>query len=178
MTKKEKSAKKIRPMLIVEIAFLVFLAIGAIICFNGMFKGWHIFTEKRIETLEEIFDADFSDDTEFEYYSYVYQFQGGETHILYIKNIDDPEKFYFDNFDSENPILIADIKNSKVIENEIYTELGVEDFFERSSTYNQPWRNGERSVDFIYRIYSKKYLLDIYFSQNSDGKYDAKLINI
>ncbi|MDE6595843.1 MAG: hypothetical protein K2K44_07535 [Oscillospiraceae bacterium] len=176
MTKKEKSAKKIRPMLIVEIAFLVLLAIGAIICFNGMFKVWHIFTEKRIKTLEEIFDADFSDDTEFEYYSYIYQFQGGETHTLYIKNIANPESFCRSCMNM--PIeFMADIKNAEAIEYGDYTEEAAENHIKKLSAEEINWRKKKRFADFLCICKSKGYQsVYLYFSKNTVGGYDVKIM--
>ena len=176
MTKKEKSAKKLRPMLIVEIAFLVFLAIGAVICFNGMFKVWHVFTKSRIEKLEEIFDADFSDDTEFEYYSYVYQFQGGETHTLYIKNIADPESFCRSCMNM--PIeFMADIKNTETIEYGDYTKETAEKHIKNLSAEEINWRKEKRFSDFLCICKSEGYQsVYLYFAKNTDSSYDVKIM--
>lgn len=163
-------------MLIVEIAFLVLLAIGAVICFNGMFKFWHIFTEKRIETLEEIFNADFYDDTEFEYYSYVYQFQGGETHILYIKNIADPESFCRSCINM--PIeFMADIKNAEAIEYGDYTKETAKKHIKNLSSEEIKWRKKKRFADFLCVCKSEGYKsVYLYFSKNNDSGYDVKIM--
>lgn len=171
MTKK----RKIRPMLIVEIAFLVFLAVGAVICFSDMFKVWHIFTEKRIETLEEIFDTNFPDNTEFEYYSYVYQFQAGEAHNLYIKNIADPESFCRNC--TNMPIeFMANIKNAKAIEYGDYTEEAAEKHIKRLLAEEINWHKEKRFADFLCICKSDGYQnVYLYFSKNKDGRYDVKM---
>lgn len=177
MTKKEKSPKKLRPMQIIEFAFLVFIAGSIVSGFNDMFKVWHIFTENRIEKLEEIFDADFPDNTEFEFYSYIYQFQGGETHALYIKSIADPEKFCRNCINAPIEFML-DIKNAEAIEYGNHTAEEAAYRIEELSAEKIGWRKEERFADFFCICKPKgNRRIYFYFSKSNDGGYDVKIMS-
>ncbi len=176
MTKKEKSPKKLRPIQLVEIALLVFIAGSIVSGFNDMFKVWHIFTKNRIEKLEEFFDADFPNNTEFEFYGYIYQFQGGETHVLYIKNIADPESFCRNCINVPIEFML-DIKNAEAIEYGDYTPEAAAYHIENFSAEKIDWRKEKRFADFFCICKPKGHQsIYLYFSKNKDVGYDVKIM--
>ncbi len=168
----------------------IILPIAAVIVFAVAFvvvhgvratKTWSTFSEKRIEKLEEIFNADFPENAEFEFYSDKFWIGGyGDIHTLtlYIKNINDPESFCRNNFNtSVSFTFMADIKNSEVIVNEFYSELGVEEFLKKDK---ENWITEERPVDFFGHAINhisedSWYMTEIYFLPNADGSYDVKI---
>lgn len=167
----------------------IILPIAAVIVFAVTFvtvhgvrmtKTWSAFSEKRIEKLEEIFNANFPENAEFEFYSDKFWIGGyGDIHTLYIKNIADPESFCRNNFNtSVSFTFMADIKNSEVIINEVYSELGVEEFLKKDK---ENWITEERTVDYfgyaINRISEDSvYFVEMFFSPDGSGNYDVKLI--
>lgn len=172
----------ILPIIAVIVAAITYMNVHSIV----FTKTWPTFSEKRVEKLEEVFNADFPDNAEFEVYSAEFVFfcdyfriMGGDyTHTLYIKNIADPEDFCRNNFNtSVSFTFMADIKNSKVLENTLYSEYGVELFFKRDK---ENWLKEERTVDFFGHAINHIsedtwYMTEIYFSPNANGSYDAKL---
>lgn len=165
----------ILPVIAIVLAAITFVVVRDV----RVTKTWRTFSEKRVEKLEEIFGADFPDNTEFEYYSDNFRIQGGgDMHTLYVKNIADPEDFCRNNFNtSVGFTFMADIENSKVLENAFYSEYGVKEFLKKDK---ESWRSKECSVDFfghaINHISSVDcYMMDIYFSPNDNGSYDVKL---
>lgn len=172
----------ILPIIAAIVAAITYLNVHSMV----LTKTWRTFSEKRIEKLEEVFNADFPDNAEFEVYSTEFMFfcdyfriMGGDyTHTLYVKNIADPESFCRNNFNaSVSFTFMADIKNSKVLENTLYSEYGVELFFKRDK---ENWLKEERTVDFFGHAINHIsedtwYMTEIYFSPNANGSYDAKL---
>ncbi len=72
---------------------------------------------------------------------------------------------------------MADIKNSEVIVNEFYSELGVEEFLKKDK---ENWITEERPVDFFGHAINhisedSWYMTEIYFLPNADGSYDVKI---
>ena len=190
MTKKEK--KRIKTIILRSCVigfFVIFLAV-CIIGWHGslQIKSWHIFTNSRIEKLEEFYEIDFPEDTEFSSYSAVWIFTDifrtvSVKHTLYIKDVADPEKFCREIFNEQIKImLMADIKNAVVIENNSYSERGVEWELNKYSAHKESWRTGQRSVDFWCRALCSKpksehqsLVYEICFSQNDNGGYDVKI---
>lgn len=180
MTKKKKVHILciILPIIAVIVAAITFVTVNGV----RVTKTWFTFSEKRIEKLEEIFNADFPDDAEFEIYSDNFWIQGGgDIHTLYIKNIADPKDFCRNNFDtSVSFTFMADIKNAEVLENKFFSELGVEEFLKKDK---EIWLKEERTVDFWgYAInhiseYSC-YMVEIYFFLNDSGSYDVKIFMV
>jgi len=143
-------------------------------------KTWSKFSEKRIEKLEEIFSANFPENAEFEFYSSKFWIGGyGDIHTIYIKNIADPESFCRNNFNtSVSFTFMADIKNSEVIVNEFYSEIGVEEFLKKDK---ENWITEERTVDFLGHAINhisedSFYIVEMFFSPDGSGNYDVKLI--
>ncbi|MDE6710714.1 MAG: hypothetical protein K2J76_09535 [Oscillospiraceae bacterium] len=166
----------ILPVIAIVLAAITFVVVHGV----RVTKTWRTFSEKRVEKLEDIFNADFPDDAEFEYYSDKFRIPGGghNIHTLYIKNIVDPESFCRNNFDtSVSFTFMADIKNAEVIENKIFSERGAEEFLKWGK---ESWIKEERSVDFLCRAinqiseHSYDYV-EIYFFSNDMGSYDVKL---
>ncbi len=168
----------------------IILPIAAVIAFAVAFvvvhgvratKTWSTFSEKRIEKLEEIFNADFPENAEFEFYSDKFLIGYGDIHTLtlYIKNIDDPESFCRNNFNtSVSFTFMADIKNSEVIVNEFYSEAGVEMFLKKDK---ENWITEERAVDYFGHAINhisedSLYFVEMFFSPDGSGNYDVKLI--
>lgn len=89
--KRKKRASR-QKWLAVILLILVF-AVPAFVIFGKSYASWHFFTKSRIKELEQIFSADFPEDTVFERYKKVYAFQEGEYHTLYITGIDSPKDF-------------------------------------------------------------------------------------
>lgn len=172
----------ILPIIAVVVAVITYLNVHSMV----LTKNWRTFSEKRVEKLEEVFNADFPDDAEFEIYSVEFAFfcdyfriRGGDVmHTLYVKNIADPEDFCRNNFDtSVSFTFMADIKNAEVLENKFFSERGVEEFFKKDK---ENWLKEERTVDFfghaINRISEDTwYMTEIYFFPNADGSYDVKI---
>lgn len=189
MTKKEKKRVKIIILKRFVIAVVVLIFAVCIIGLLGSLKikSWHIFTNSRIEKLEEIYNADFPEDMKFSYYSAVWRYYVFDTisinHTLYIKDVDDPEKFCRETFNAPIKImLMADIKNAVVIENNSYTEYGAECELNKYSAHKEDWRTGQRSVDFWCREFCSEpsnghdfVVYEIFFSQNDSGDYDVKI---
>ena len=184
MAEKKKIHKLyiILPIIAVIVAAITYLNVRSVI----LTKTWRTFSEKRVEKLEEVFNADFPDNAEFEIYSIEFKFfcdyfriRGGDyTHTLYVKNISDPEDFCRNNFGtSVSFTFMADLKNVEVIENKLFSERGVEEFFKKDKVN---WLKEERSADFFGHAINHIsddtwYMVEIYFSSNADGNYDAKL---
>lgn len=172
----------ILPIIAVIVAAITYLNVRSVI----LTKTWRTFSEKRVEKLEEVFNADFPDNAEFEVYSTKFMFfcdyfriRGGDyTHTLYVKNIANPESFCRDNFsESVDFTFMADIKNAEVIENKHFSERGVEEFFKKDK---ENWLKEERSVDFFGHAINHIsddtfYMAEIYFFPNADGSYDVKI---
>lgn len=189
MTKKEKKRIKTIILRTCVIGFVVLFVAVCIIGWHGSLpiKNWHIFTNNRIEKLEEIYEIDFPDDTEFSSYSMVWIFMDlfeslGFTNTLYIKVVADPETFCRENLNAPIKIMVmADLKNAKVLENNSYSEKYAETVAKYSDK-NEKWRIGERHVDFFCRALCSEpksehqsLLYEIYFSQNDGGGYDVKI---
>lgn len=189
MTKKEKKRVK---TIILRWCVIGFVVIFSAVCFIGMYgslqiKSWHIFTDSRVEKLEEIYEIDFPDDTEFSSYSMVWIFMDlfeslSFTNTLYIKDVADPETFCRENLNAPIKIMVmADLKNAKVLENNSYSEEYAETVAKYSDK-NEKWSIGERRVDFFCRALCSEpksehqsLLYEIYFSQNDGGGYDVKI---
>lgn len=174
MTKKEKKRLKTIILRTCIIGFVVLFVVVCIIGWHGslLIKSWHIFTSSRIEKLEEIYIADFPEDTQFSYYKAVWEFTDiFDTlliqHTLYIKDVDDPETFCREKL-SFKIWYMADIKNSKVIEHNNANDQVAENEMPRYD-----------NMDFVCSGYTedpKLVFCDVYFFQNSDGSYNAELI--
>lgn len=174
MTKKEKKRIKTIILRTCVIGFVVLFVAVCIIGWHGSLpiKNWHIFTNNRIEKLEEIYEIDFPDDTEFSSYSMVWIFMDlfeslGFTNTLYIKDVADPETFCREKL-SFKIWYMADIKNSKVIEHNNANDQVAENEMQRYA-----------NMDFVCSGYTENPELvfcDVYFFQNSDGGYNAELI--
>lgn len=126
----------ILPIIAVIVAAITYLNVRSVI----LTKTWRKFSEKRVEKLEEVFNADFPDDAEFEIYSAEFMFfcdylrlrYRDYSHTLYVKNIADPESFCRKNFGtSVSFTFMADLKNAEVLENKFFSEKGVELFFKK-----------------------------------------------
>lgn len=189
MTKKEKKRLKTRILRGSLIAFFVLIIAVCIIGWRGslQIKSWHTFTSVRVKMLEETYEVDFPDGTEFSYYSGVWDFLDffrsvGFKHTLYIKDVPDPEKFCREVFGSSKKIMfMADLKNAKVLENNSYKEKYAEEVA-NNSDLKEKWSIGERPVDFFCRAWCGEpksehdsLLYEIYFSQNDGGGYDVKI---
>lgn len=189
MSKKEK--KRIKT-LILRWTLIAAVALIFAVCIIGLhgslqIKSWHIFTKSRIEKLEETYEIDFPDGTEFSYYSGVWNFIDffrslGFKYTLYIRDVSDPEKFCREVFGSSKKIMfMADLKNAKVLENNSYKEKYAEEVANNSDK-KEKWSIGERPVAFFCRALCSEpksehdsLLYEIYFSQNDDGGYDVKI---
>lgn len=183
MTKKEK--KRLKTLILRRTLIAVVVLILAV-CIIGLLgslkiKSWHIFTNSRIEKLEEIYNADFPEDMKFSYYSAVWEYYVFDTisinHTLYIKDVSDPEKFCREIFNESTEIgFIADYKNARVVENNYYNEKYAETI--ANSAKNEKWSIGERPVDFFCIVICRKpefAAYNIYFSPNDSGGYDVKI---
>lgn len=189
MTKKEK--KRVKTVILrwcLIVFFVIFFAL-CIMGYNGslQIKNWYIFTDSRVDKLEEIYEIDFTDDTEFSHYSRVWRFMDlfkslGFKNTLYIKDVPDPEKFCRENLNTPIKImLMADLKNAQVLENNSFSE----EYAETVAAYsdkNEKWSIGERRVDFFCRAFCSEpksehesLAYEIYFSPNDDGNYDVKI---
>ena len=155
-------------------ATVVFIFIIPAVFIYSMFsKTWRIFTEKRIETLETIFQTDFPDDTDFVKYWRLNGMDGGAD-WLYINGISDPEDFCRScvNIPIE---FMADIKNANVIEYGDFSEDEAVHEIEYLSRQKTIWNNGERYTDFFCIFQSDGYrTMSLYFSKNNDSGYDVK----
>lgn len=187
MTKKEK--KRIKTIILRSCViglFVIFLAV-CIIGWHGslQIKSWHIFTNSRIEKLEEFYEIDFPEDTEFSSYNAVWIFTDifrtvSVKHTLYIKDVADPEKFCLENFSEATEIMyMADLKNSRILKNDCYSEEYGKTIANNSDK-NEKWSIGERHVDFFCHAYCSEpkincKIYDIYFSANDNGGYDVKM---
>lgn len=189
MAKKEKKRIKTIILRTCVIGFVVLFVAVCIIGWHGslQIKSWYIFTDSRVEKLEEIYEIDFPDDTEFSSYSMVWKFMDlfesrGFTNTLYIKDVPEPERFCRETFKAPTKIMVmADLKNAKVLENNSYSEEYAETVAKYSDK-NEKWSIGERRVDFFCRVLCSKpksehqsLLYEIYFSQNDGGGYDVKI---
>lgn len=174
MTKKEKKRVKTIILRWCVIGFFVLVLAFCIIGLIGslQIKSRHIFTNGSIKKLEEIYNADFPEDTKFSYYKAVWNYDGvydtiSIDHTLYIKNVADPESFCRENL-SFKIAYMADIKNSKVIEHYTVNDRFAEDEMQRYA-----------NMDFICRGYTydpNLVFCNAYFFQNVDGSYSAELI--
>ena len=174
MTKKEKKRVKTIILRSCIIGFVVIILAVCIIGWHGslQIKSWHIFTNSRIEKLEGIYNADFPEDMKFSYYNAVWNFVDifdtvSINHTLYIKDVADPKRFCRENL-SFNIVYMADIKNSVVIEHNDANDQVAEKEMQRYA-----------NMDFICHGYDENpeiIFCDVYFFQNSNGGYDAKLI--
>lgn len=158
-------------------ATVVFIfIIPTVFMYLMFFKTWHIFTEKRIETLEEVFQTDFPDGTDFIKYKRINGMDGG-VDWLYINGIFDPEEFCRScvNIPIE---FMADIKKAKVIECADYPEdtaAYYANYIERLSSEKIRWDSEERYTDFFCAFQSEgHYEMSLYFSKNNNGGYDVK----
>lgn len=153
-------------------AVFIFI-IPTVFMYLMLFKTWHIFTEKRIETLETIFQTDFPDGTDFIKYKRINGMDGGAD-WLFISGISDPEEFCRSCVNIPIEFML-DIKNANVIEygdySEDYADLQIKYFLNRKTS----WDNGERYTDFFCIFQSDGYRgMSLYFSKNNDGGYDVK----
>lgn len=187
MTKKEKKRVKTIILRSCIIAFIVIFLIVDIIGIIGhlQIKSWHIFTNSRIEQLEEIYNADFPEDMKFSHYNAVWRFAPifdtlSIDHTLYIKDVADPEKFCLENFNESTEIMyMADLKNSRILKNDCYSEKYGETIANNSDK-NEKWNIGERHVDFFCHAFCSEpkincKIYNIYFSANDSGGYDVKM---
>lgn len=157
-------------------ATIVFIfIIPTIFMYLMFFKTWHIFTEKRIAALEEIFQTDFPDNTDFKSYLRLNGMDGGAD-WLYISGISDPEDFCRScvNIPIE---FMADIKNAKVIEYGSYTEDAAAHQIEYFTKEKTRWKNDEKRYIVFFCIFqSEGYRgMSLYFSKNNDSGYDVKM---
>ncbi len=103
-------------------------------------------------------------------------------HTLYIKDVADPEKFCLENFNESTEIMyMADLKNSRILKNDCYSEWYGETIANNSDK-NEKWNIGERHVDFFCHAFCSEpksehdsLAYEIYFSQNDNGGYDVKI---
>lgn len=172
----------ILPIIAVIVAAITYLNVRSVI----LTKTWRTFSEKRVEKLEEVFNAEFPDNAEFEGYSAEFMFFcdylrlrcRDYSHTLYVKNIADPESFCRNNFGtSVSFTFMADLKNAEVPENKFFSEKGVELFFKKDT---ENWLKEERPVDFFGHAINhisedSWYMTEIYFMPNADGSYDVKI---
>ena len=174
MTKKEKKRVKTIILRTCVIGFFVLFVAVCIVGWHGslQIKSRHFFTNGSIKKLEEIYNADFPEDTKFSYYKAVWKFADifdtvSIQHTLYIKDVDNPETFCRENL-SFKILYMADIKNSKVIEHAYANDQVAEDEMLRYA-----------NMDFVCSGYTedpKLVFCDVYFFQNSDGSYNGELI--
>lgn len=190
MTKKEKKRAKTIILRSCIIGFLLIFLVVCIIGWHGslQIKSWHIFTNSRIEKLEEFYEIDFPEDTEFSSYNAVWNFTDifrtiSVKHTLYIKDVSDPERFCREIFNAPIKImLMADIKNSVVIENDSYSERGAEWELNKYSAHKEAWSLGQRSVDFYCEAFCSEpksehisLIYEVCFSRNDNDGYDVKI---
>lgn len=168
----DKAKKKpSRSAVIAVVALICLIIVPAVIMFNDVYKSWHIFTDKRVEKLEQTFGASFPKDVEFEYYKSVYAFQAGTYHTLYVTGIENPEEFCRSNI--TDVLFMADLSGEEPVvlkNNDKYENL------DGNSFQGQEWRDGEaRHTDFVCVANKDSYYSTvIYFFENDSGGYDVK----
>ncbi len=165
----DEAKKKLSRSTVIAVIALICLIIAPLaIMFNDTYATWRIFTKGRVAEMEEIFIADFSEDTEFDYYKKVYAFQAGTYHQLYITGVENPEEFCLNTV--TGILFMADLSGEEpvvVIENDNYNNS--EQF------QGQQWYDGTaRHTDFVCVYKGKPYNTVIYFFENDSGGYDVK----
>lgn len=164
----EAKKKSSRSTLIAVIALLCLIITPFAIMFNDTYATWRFFTKGRIAELEEVFAADFPDDTAFDYYKKVYAFQAGTDHKLYITGIEKPEEFCRNTV--TGILFMADLSGEKPV------EIITNDNYSNTERFQgQQWYDGTaRHTDFVCVYKGKTYNTVIYFFENDSGGYDVK----
>lgn len=171
----DEEKKKSAHSAIIAVVVLICLIIAPLaIMFNDTYAVWRIFTDGRIAELEEIFGADFPENTEFDYYKKVYAFQGGTYHTLYITGIEDPENFCKSNVKCAIQFM-ADLSGKEPV---VMKNNGKYENINANSFQGEKWHNGEvRHTDFVCVANNDSYYnIVIYFFENVDGSFDVKFI--
>ena len=164
----EGKKKPSRSTIIAVIALICLIIVPFVIMFNDTYATWHIFTKGRIADLENVFIADFPEDTEFDYYKKVYAFQAGTDHKLYITDIENPEEFCRNTV--TGILFMADLSGEEPV------EIIANDNYSNAERFQgQQWYDGTaRHTDFVCVYKGKTYNTVIYFFENGSGGYDVK----
>lgn len=133
--------------------------VTAVCLFNMAFKTWHIFTESRIDKVQQIFNFTLPDDVQPKRFSERIMGQGTTVQELYITGVSDPAEF------AENNICGKIKTCSDMTEEELKARYGSELWYDRT----------ERQTAFICVYESGYYYTRAYFFETEDG-YDLKLI--
>ena len=149
--------KKLSPFVIV----IIILIIPAVLLFNMVFKRWYIFTDSRIERVEQVFNITLSEDTKPLRFEEKLMGQNVFIQNMYISGVNSPEEFVKNNIHGE--IELSSDMNSA--DDELKADYGTEYWYDGT----------KRSTEFICIYKSGHYYTKAYFFKNNNG-YDLKLI--
>ena len=152
--------KKLSGWIVLSAAVLIFI-IPSVWLFSMAFKTWHIFTDSRIEKVEQVFNITLPANVKPERYTERLMGQNMVVQELYITGISVPENF---------------IENS--IRGRIVLSSGITDADDDvRARYKSEWwyDKTEHQTEYICVYESGQYRTQAYFFKNENG-YDLKLI--
>ncbi len=171
----ERTPVKKNVIIKILIAAIVFVLFPYLFMYWSMTDNWHIFTQKRIDTIEQYFSIQFPAETRFKNCKRLYGMDGG-TCTLYLEGIADMENFCRSCCDT--PIkFMANRKNGVTeYDTEAYTPNEFEAEVNHFDDAQEFYGGKESPPDFLCIYMPVRYGRSVYVYGLKNGKvYDVKI---
>ncbi|MBD5146619.1 MAG: hypothetical protein HDT21_12030 [Ruminococcus sp.] len=180
MADEEKNPAERTPVKKSDKIKILLTAIAVVVLFPYWFMtdNWHIFTQKRIRTVEQYFSIDFPEEADLKNFKRIYGMDGGSG-ILYLKGITDMAGFCRSCCDT--PIIfMADRKNGAIEVIEYDAEVYAPDNLDTAASHLddiQGFCGGkDRVPDFLCIYLPVSYERSVYVYGFENGEvYDVKI---